>query len=66
MDTNLEQIKFRQIENRNADWELHGYQEGWILWNGSETINFRGHCICNEDVGYQEYHRQHITEYCIR
>ena len=66
INTNLEQIKFRQIENRNAQKQLHGYQESWMIWNGSVTPNFRGHCIANEDVGYQEYHRQYMTEYCIR
>ena len=61
IDTN-----FKPIENRNAQKQLHGYQECWMSWDGNVTINYRGQCVNNEDIGYQEYHRQHMTEYCIR
>ena len=61
IDTN-----FKQIENRNAQKQLHGYQESWRNWAGVIAINFRGNCVNNEDVGYQEYHRQPMTEYYIR
>jgi hypothetical protein len=60
MDTN-----FKQIENRNAQKQLHGYQESWMI-DGDMTVNFRGNCVNNEDIGYQEYHRQPMTEYYIR
>jgi hypothetical protein len=63
MDINT---NFKQIENRNAQKQLHGYQESWRSWDGVMTINYRGHCVNNEDIGYQEYHRQYMTEYCIR
>jgi len=62
-------IEFKQIENRNAQKQLHGYQEMWMYRDGlggDMVMNYRGHCINNEDVGYQEYHRQYVTEYCIR
>jgi hypothetical protein len=60
IDTN-----FKQIENRNAQKQLHGYQESWRSWDGDMTVNFRGNCVNNKDVGYQEYHRQPMTEYYI-
>ena len=59
IDTN-----FKQIENRNAQKQLHGYQESWMI-DGVIAINFRGNCVNNKDVGYQEYHRQPMTEYYI-
>jgi hypothetical protein len=59
-------IEFKQIGNRNAQEQLHGYQESWMQRDGDIVMNYRGHCINNEDVGYQEYHRLRISEFCIR
>ena len=56
----------KTIREGTPKYAFHGYQECWMSWDGYMTINFRGHCVNNEDIGYQEYHRQHMTEYCIR
>jgi hypothetical protein len=49
---------------RNSKGELHGYQESY---NADNSIRYRGVCKNNEDVGYQEYHRDvKETEFYIR
>lgn len=49
---------------RNSKGELHGYQESY---NADNSIGYRGVCKNNEDVGYQEYHRDvKETEFYIR
>ena len=53
------------IKPRNSKGELHGYQEAYSHFDN--TIRYRGVCKNNDDIGYQEYHRDvKETEFYIR